>query len=273
MHTMTAQIERKIPFLPDANRILGRSCALQAENDSGELATSPKRNHLLAALPSSEYQRLFPFLMPVQLSRGQVIHESGDHINAVYFPINSIISLQQFTEEGASMEISIVGNEGMLGVTSIMGGKINTNRAVVQNSGIAFRLNVSILKDEFDRFNTLNHLLLRYTQALITQMSQMAVCNRHHTLEQQLCSRLLFSLDRLPCTTVTLTHELISNILGVRRESVSVTARKLQMLGMIRYRRGQIHVLDRQRLEQTACECYALVKNDFDLMFHAARVN
>lgn len=223
---------------------------------------SHEENSLLAALTDEAKQRLSPFLEPVKLTLGQVLYEAGGALSHVYFPLNSIVSLLYVTENGASAEISVVGNEGLVGIAVFMGGESTTTRAVVQSAGNALRLPVSQLKEEFNRHGEMLHLLLRYTQALITQMAQTAVCNRHHTIDQQLCRWLLLSLDRLPGNQLEMTQELIANMLGVRREGVTEAAGKLHKLGVIEYRRGQITILDRIRLEQLSCECYAVVKKE-----------
>lgn len=225
---------------------------------------TPESNHLLAALPASERERIFPYLELVTMPLGKVLYEPGDLLRHVYFPINSIISLLFVMENGASAEISVVGNEGLIGIALFMGGETTPSRAIVQSAGHAYRLVGQRLKDEFNRHGVLQLLLLRYTQALITQMAQTAVCNRHHTVDQQLCRWLLLSLDRLPSNRLTMTQELIANMLGVRREGVTEAAGKLQKLGVIQYVRGEITVLDRPRLEQLSCECYAVVKKETD---------
>lgn len=225
---------------------------------------SPLQNHLLAALPTSVQQRLFPLLEVVALPLGKVLYESGDTMRYVYFPTDSIVSLLYVMESGASAEISVVGNEGIVGVSLFMGGESTPSRAVVQSAGSAYRLAGQKLKDEFNRHSELMQLLLRYTQSLITQMAQTAVCNRHHSIDQQLCRWLLLSLDRLPDNKLTMTQELIANMLGVRREGVTEAAGKLQKLGVIDYCRGHITVLDRSRLEALSCECYAVVKRESD---------
>ena len=224
----------------------------------------PKKNHLLAALPEAEYQRWLPHLEWVGMPLGQVLYEAGGTLAHVYFPTTAIISLLYVMENGASAEIAIVGNEGIVGISLFMGGESTPSRAVVQSAGAGFRLKANVMKDEFNRAGLVLHLLLRYTQALITQMTQTAVCNRHHTLDQQLCRWLLLSLDRLQGDALVMTQELIANMLGVRRESVTETALKLQEAGMIRYARGHITVLDRDRLQERACECYAVVKKEYD---------
>jgi CRP-like cAMP-binding protein len=225
---------------------------------------SPQQNHILDALPSAERERLFPHLKLVELPLGAALYESGDTLRHIHFPTNSIVSLLQVMEDGASAEIAIVGNEGAIGVALFMGGETTPSRAIVQSAGYAFRLLGQQLKIEFHRNGAFQILLLRYTQALITQMAQTAVCNRHHSVDQQLCRWLLLSLDRLPSNKLTMTQELIANMLGVRREGVTEAAGKLQRLGVIRYARGQITVLDRPRLEQLSCECYRVVKKETD---------
>lgn len=225
---------------------------------------SPNQNHLLAALPVEEFDRLAPHLELVSMPLGEVLYESGGQLRYVYFPTTSIVSLLYVMRNGASAEIAVVGNEGLLGVSLFMGGETTPSRAVVQSNGHGFRLEGQLLKDEFNRAGPLLRLLLRYTQALITQMSQTAVCNRHHSVEQQLCRWLLLSLDRLSSNTLSMTQELISNMLGVRREGVTEAARRLQAAGLIRYSRGRIEVLDRPGLERAVCECYSVVKLEFD---------
>lgn len=224
----------------------------------------PKQNHLLAALPDSEFERLAPHLELASLTLGEVLYESGGRLNHVYFPTNSIVSLLYVMEDGASAEIAVVGNEGVLGISLFMGGETTPSRAVVQSAGYCYRLPASHLKLEFSRAGPVMHLLLRYTQALITQMSQTAVCNRHHSIDQQLCRWLLMSLDRLSSDELTMTQELIANMLGVRREGVTEAAGKLRDAGIIDYSRGHIKVKDRRKLEQRVCECYAVVKKEFD---------
>src|SRR5580693_7224898 len=224
----------------------------------------PQQNHLLAAFSTSERERLFPHLELVAMPLGKVLYESGDVLRYVYFPTDCIISLLYVLADGASAEISVVGNEGMIGIALFMGGETTPSRAIVQSAGFAYRLVGQQLKDEFHRNGELQLLLLRYTQALITQMSQTAVCNRHHSVDQQLCRWLLLSLDRLPSNELIMTQELIANMLGVRREGVTDAAGKLQKLGVIQYARGQITVLDRPHLEKLSCECYAVVKRETD---------
>ena len=225
---------------------------------------SPLQNHLLAALPPAIQQRLFPMLELVPLPLGKVLYESGDTMRYVYFPTDAIVSLLYVMESGASAEISVVGKDGIVGVSLFMGGESTSSRAVVQSAGSAYRLAGQKLKDEFNRHSELMQLLLRYTQSLITQMAQTAVCNRHHSIDQQLCRWLLLSLDRLPDNKLTMTLELIANMLGVRREGVTEAAGKLQKLGVIDYCRGHITVLDRSKLEALSCECYAVVKRESD---------
>jgi CRP-like cAMP-binding protein len=223
----------------------------------------PKTNYLLAALPDAEWQRWLPQLELVEMPLAQVVYESGATLSHVYFPTTAIVSLLYVLEDGASAEIAIVGNEGLVGISLFMGGESTPSRAVVQSAGQGFRLKSSVIKHEFKRAPVL-HLLLRYTQALITQMSQTAVCNRHHSLDQQLCRWLLLSLDRLQGDELVMTQELISNMLGVRREGVTAAALHLQAAGLIRYARGHITVLDRPALERRSCECYAVVKKEYD---------
>src|ERR1041385_9012521 len=213
----------------------------------------PHQNHLLAALSAEIQQRLFPALEMVELPLGKVLYESGDTLRHVYFPTDSIVSLLYVMENGASAEISVVGNEGIIGVALFMGGESTPSRAIVQSAGHAYRLLGQRLKDEFNRHGEMMLLLLRYTQALLTQMAQTAVCNRHHSVDQQLCRWLLLSLDRLPSNKLTMTQELIANMLGVRREGLTEAAGKLQLDGLIKYSRGHITVLDRPRLERQCC--------------------
>lgn len=225
---------------------------------------SPRQNHLLAALPHNVQERLFPHLELVPMPLGKVLYESGDAMRHVYFPTDAIVSLLYVMESGASAEISVVGNEGLIGVAVFMGGESTPSRAIVQSAGHAYQLQGQILKDEFNRHGEMLQLMLRYTQSLITQMAQTAVCNRHHSIDQQLCRWLLLSLDRLPSNQLTMTQELIANMLGVRREGVTEAAGKLQKLGIIEYSRGRITVLDRPKLEELSCECYAVVKKETD---------
>jgi CRP-like cAMP-binding protein len=227
-------------------------------------ATDPASNQLLAALPEAERQRWLPQLERVVLPLGQVLYESGTTQSHVCFPTTGIVSLLYVMENGASAEIAVVGNEGIVGVSLFMGGESTPSRAVVQSAGLGFRLKAQTIKDEFNRAGPVMHLLLRYTQALITQMAQTAVCNRHHSLDQQLCRWLLISLDRLEGSELVMTQELIANMLGVRREGVTEAALKLQNQGLIRYARGHINVVDRPGLERRVCECYAVVKKEYD---------
>jgi CRP-like cAMP-binding protein len=225
---------------------------------------NPTQNHLLAALPATEFDRLSPHLELVAMPLGEALYESGGLLHHVYFPTTSIVSLLYVLADGASAEIAVVGNEGILGISLFMGGETTPSRAVVQSAGFGYRLKAQLLKQEFNRAGPVLHLLLRYTQALITQMTQTAVCNRHHSVEQQLCRWLLLSLDRLSSDSLTMTQELIANMLGVRREGVTEAAGNLQRAGLIRYSRGRIEVLDRPALEKAVCECYAVVKTEFD---------
>jgi len=224
----------------------------------------PRENHVLDALPPEEAARLFPQLKLVKLPLGASIYESGDVQRFIYFPTNAIISLLYVLKDGASAEIAVVGNDGVIGVSLFMGGETTPSRAVVQSGGFAYKLTSSALKDEFERHGHMLQVLLRYTQSLITQMAQTAVCNRHHSVDQQLCRWLLLSLDRLPGPSLSMTQELIANMLGVRREGVTTAAGKLQRLGVIRYSRGRITVIDRPKLEELSCECYAAVKKETD---------
>ena len=228
------------------------------------LSPGPIDNHLLAALPDAERQRWLPQLEFVEMPLGQVLYESGGTLTHVYFATTAIVSLLYVMQSGASAEIAVVGNEGIVGISLFMGGDSTSSRAVVQSAGHGFRLRAQIMKEEFNRAGPVLHLLLRYTQALITQMAQTAVCNRHHSLDQQLCRWLLLSLDRLQGNELAMTQELIANMLGVRREGVTEAAVKLQQAGLIRYARGHISVLDRDGLEKRSCECYAVVKKEYD---------
>jgi CRP-like cAMP-binding protein len=227
-------------------------------------STNPQENRLLAALPEAESQRWFPQLESVDMPLGEVLYESGKAMSHVYFPTTAIVSLLYVMSNGASAEIAVVGNEGILGVSLFMGGESTPSRAVVQSAGHGFRLKGQPMKDEFNRAGPVLHLLLRYTQALITQMAQTAVCNRHHSLDQQLCRWLLLSLDRLQGNELVMTQELIANMLGVRREGVTEGALKLQQAGLIRYARGHITVIDRAGVEARSCECYSVVKKEYD---------
>ena len=225
---------------------------------------NPQQNRLLAALPHEDLQRWLPDLELLEFALGDVLYEPGNTLSHIYFPTTVIVSLLYVMENGASAEIAVAGNEGLIGISLFMGGLSTPSRAVVQSAGHAFRMKAQILRDEFVRSGSVLHLLLRYTQALITQMSQTAVCNRHHTVDQQLCRWLLLSLDRLQGAEIVMTQELISNMLGVRREGVTEAAGKLQKAGVITYTRGRIEVLDRAGLEKCSCECYAVVKREYD---------
>lgn len=225
---------------------------------------NPLQNHLLTALPAEDYARLLPALELIPMPLGWAICESGGNMSHVYFPTTSIVSLLYVMENGASAEIAVTGNEGLVGISLFMGGDSTPSRAVVQSSGYGYRLKASVLKREFAMGGHLQHLALRFTQALLTQMSQTAVCNRHHTVDQQLCRWLLMSLDRLQGNVLVMTQELIANMLGVRREGVTEAAGRLQEIGLIHYSRGKITVLDRPKLEKRVCECYAVVKKEFD---------
>ena len=220
------------------------------------------RNHLLDALPDTEWARWAPHVELVKLPLGHVVFESGDHVKHVHFPLDCIVSLLYVLENGASAEIAVVGNEGVVGIAIFMGGESSTSRAVVQSAGSALRMRAHFVKEEFARSGPVLHLMLRYTQALIAQMSQTAVCNRHHSLDQQLCRWLLLSLDRLKGNELAMTQDLIANMLGVRREGVTEGALKLQRAGLISYSRGHIKVLDRPGLEERTCECYSVVRKE-----------
>jgi CRP-like cAMP-binding protein len=230
-------------------------------------ASEAMKNRLLAALPQAEATRWSSLLESVDLTLGQVLYESGSTLSHVYFPTTAMISLLYVMENGASAEIAVVGNEGIVGISLFMGGESTSGRALVQSAGKGLRLKAQLLKQEFNRTGPVLHLLLRYTQALITQMAQTAVCNRHHSLDQQLCRWLLLSLDRLEGNDLMMTQELIANMLGVRREGVTESALKLQNAGLIQYARGHIAVLDRPGLEKRSCECYAVVKKEYERLF------
>src|SRR6266705_1222107 len=254
-------------------RGVGKASSLPMQDRSRMTAPqrhNPYQNHLLNALPASDYERLASHLELIPMRLGDILYEPGVQLRHVYFPTTSIVSLLYVMENGASAEIAIVGNEGILGISLFMGGETTPSRAVVQGAGYGFRLKAQLLKDEFSRFGPMLRLLLRYTQALITQMSQTAVCNRHHSVDQQLCRWLLLSLDRLRTNELSMMQELIANMLGVRREGVTEAAGKLDKLGVIRYARGQITVLDRPKLEQLCCECYAVVKKETDRLLPRA---
>jgi CRP-like cAMP-binding protein len=225
---------------------------------------SPKQNHLLNALPPAEYERIFPHLELIQMPLGEVLYESGEKLHHVYFPIDCIVSLLYVMEDGASAEIAVVGFEGAIGIALFMGGQTMPNRAVVQSAGYSYRIRSNLFMQEFERHGVILLIMLKYTQALITQMAQTAVCNRHHSVDQQLCRWLLLSLDRLSSNELVMTQELIANMLGVRREGVTEAAGNLQRAGLIQYSRGHITVLDRPGLEARVCECYQVVKKEFD---------
>jgi len=225
---------------------------------------SPRHNHLLAALPAADYERLLPDLELVPLPLGWAVYEAGGRLGYVYFPTNSIVSLLYVMEDGASAEIAVTGHDGLVGIALFMGGETTPSRAVVQSAGYGYRLKAPVLMREFEQGGALQHLALRYTQALITQMAQTAVCNRHHSVEQQLCRWLLLSLDRLPSNELNMTQELIANMLGVRREGVTEAAGHLQAAGLIHYSRGHIAIIDRPKMEERVCECYAVVKREYD---------
>jgi CRP-like cAMP-binding protein len=228
------------------------------------MTPSPRQNRLLASFPESGWQRLAPHLESVEMPLGQVLYESGEKLSHVYFPTTAIVSLLYVMEDGASAEIAVAGFEGIVGISLFMGGETTPSRAVVQSAGCGYRLAANLLLQEFNRAGPVLHLLLRYTQALITQMAQTAVCNRHHSLDQQLCRWLLLSLDRLHGNELVMTQELIANMLGVRREGVTEAAGNLNDAGLISYHRGHIKVLDRVGLERRTCECYAVVKKEYD---------
>lgn len=248
---------QKLGFLPRNWKLAGSS------------RHTPMQNHLLAALPAADYERLLPALELVPLRLGWAIYEAGGQLGYVYFPINGIVSLLHVMEDGASAQTAITGNEGCIGIASIMGGGSAPIRTIVQSAGFAYRLRAEIVKKEFERSGPLQHLLLRYTQALLTQIAQTAACNRHHLLEQQLCRLLLLCLDRVSSNELTMTQELIAYMLGVRREGVTAAAGKLHKDGLIDYRRGHITVLDRPELEARVCECYAVVKREIDRLLPA----
>ncbi|MBI3903711.1 MAG: Crp/Fnr family transcriptional regulator [Nitrosomonadales bacterium] len=233
----------------------------------------PRQNRLLAAASADEYARVLPHLEFVPLPLGEALYEPGTLMHHAYFPTTAIVSLLYVMEDGASAEIAVVGNEGMVGVSLFMGGETTPSRAIVQSAGHAYRLKAQVLKDEFHRDGSMQHLLLHYAQALLTQTAQTAVCNRHHSLDQQLCRWLLLSLDRLSSNDLVMTQELIANMLGVRREGVTEAAGKLHKAGLIEYRRGHISVLDRPGLEARVCECYAVVKKETDRLLQTARDN
>lgn len=224
---------------------------------------NPQQNHLFAALPDTEFKRLLPHLELVQMKAGEILQEPGDGASYVYFPTTAVVSLVHILEDGATAETAVIGNEGMVGISLLLGGSM-ASHAVVNNPGCGYRIKAQLLKHEFDRAEQLFHVLLRYFQSLMTHTEQTAVCNRHHSVEQQFCRFLLTTLDRLACNSINMTHELIASILGVRREGISAAAGKLQRAGMIKYRRGVIKVLARTKLEHTACECYAVLKSELE---------
>jgi CRP-like cAMP-binding protein len=228
------------------------------------IPNDPVENRLLAGLPTDEYQRLHPSLQPVSFSLGEVVYEFGGHLDYVFFPTTSIVSLLYTMENGTSAEMGLTGNDGVVGIALFMGGGTMPNRAVVQSAGSALRMRANVLQDEFARGGKFQQLLLRYTQALITQISQTAVCNRLHSVEEQLCRWLLLSHDRVKADELIMTQELIADMLGVRREGVTVAAGRLQDAGAISYVRGHIKILDRQKLEETVCECYRVVRDEFE---------
>jgi CRP-like cAMP-binding protein len=228
---------------------------------------------MLAALPQAERERIFPYLKLVALPLGTVLYESGAPLKDIYFPIDCVISLLYVLENGASAEISVVGNEGLVGISLFIGSETTTSRAIVQSGGSAYRLTGRRLMQESERHGEMLHILLRYTQSLLTQMAQTAVCNRHHSVDQQLCRWLLLSLDRRTSNELAVTQELIANLLGVRREGVTAAAGKLQKAGVISYVRGRITVLDRPQLEQLSCECYAIVKKETDRVLRSGTLH
>jgi CRP-like cAMP-binding protein len=235
------------------------------------LPHSPNQNHLLAALPTGEFERVAPHLELVPMPLGEMLYEPGGQLQHAYFPTTAIVSLQYVMESGASAETAGVGNEGVVGISLFMGGDTTSSSAVVQTAGHAYRLNRRLLKQEFDRAGLMQRLLLRYTQGLLTQVTQTAACNRHHSIEQRLCRWLLLTLDRVPSPEFIVTHEMVASMLGVRREGITEAAGKLQHAGFIRYRRGHITVLDRSGLETRACECYAVVKKELSRLLSDVR--
>jgi CRP-like cAMP-binding protein len=259
-------VQAKLPLSGDARRQgWDTGIELALEDSVMSVDIDPRSNRLLGALPEAEWQRWLPQLEPVEMPLGQVLYEPGVTLRHVYFPTTAIVSLLGLTEDGASAEIGIVGNEGIVGISLFMGGGgLTPSRAVVQSAGSGFRLMAKTIQQAFDRSGPVKHTLLRYTQALIAQTVQTAACNRHHSLDQQLCRRLLLSLDRVQDSHLVMTHESIANMLGVRREGVTEGALKLQAAGLIRYARGHISVLDRAGLEQRSCECYGVVKKEYD---------
>jgi CRP-like cAMP-binding protein len=264
VHSCAAHVYSNRMAIAKRTRVKKASPAASRTASSATSRHNPRQNHLLDALPLIDYERIAARLELVSLKLGDVLYEPDIPLRYVYFPTTAILSLLYVMEDGASAEIAIVGNEGILGIALFMGGETTPSRAVVQSAGHGYRLKAQFLKEEFGRFGPFLRLLLRYTQALITQMAQTAVCNRHHSVDQQLCRWLLLSLDRLATSELSMTQELIANMLGVRREGVTEAAGKLQVAGLIQYRRGKITVLDRPRLESRSCECYQVVKTEFD---------
>ena len=264
VHSRAAHVYSESMATGRRTRVKKASVAASRTVNAAATRHSPRQNHLLSALPRVDYERIAARLELVSLKLGDVLYEPDIPLRYVYFPTTAIVSLLYVMEDGASAEIAIVGNEGILGIALFMGGETTPSRAVVQSAGYGYRMKAQLLKDEFGQFGPFLHLLLRYTQALITQMAQTAVCNRHHSVDQQLCRWLLLSLDRLASSELSMTQELIANMLGVRREGVTEAAGKLQGAGLIHYRRGKITVLDRPRLEARSCECYQVVKTEFD---------
>jgi CRP-like cAMP-binding protein len=234
---------------------------------------SARENHLLAALPAAQFQRLAPHLERVPMRLGETIYRPGEHLQHAHFPTSAIVSLLYVIESGASVEIASVGNEGVLGISLFMGGVTMPSSAVVQTAGFGYRVSANVLREEFCQDGSTQRLLLRYTQALAVQIGQTASCNRHHSIEQQLCRWLLSNLDRLPSNEVVMTHELVAGILGVRRESITTAARKLQRAGVLTSRRGHISVFGRAGLEAAACECYAVVKDEYSRLRSDASPN
>jgi CRP-like cAMP-binding protein len=262
--THTARIVGPVPFLASGRKINTLMGEPVPRTDP-----DPRRNGLLASLPPAEYKRWLPSLKLVKMPLGQVLHEANVEMTHVYFPVTAIVSILYVTENGSSAEIALAGNEGMIGIALFMGGATTTTRAVVQSAGPGYRIPAHTMKAAFGQDGPVRHLMLRYTQALITQMSQTAACNRHHSVHQQLCRRLLLSLDRSGGRELLMTQELIANMLGVRREGVTAEAGRLQADSAIRYHRGRITVLDRAKLEAGTCECYAVVKQEYDRLLPA----
>ncbi len=254
------------------SELAGKLVRFPAPGRQGDHRPDPRINRLLACLPEADHQQILPALEGLSLPQGLALYEAGDPQRYVYFPTSSIVSLHYVFKDGASAEFAVAGNEGLVGLSHFGCCETSPYRAVVLSAGYAYRLRSAVLKKEFERSEVLRQLLLRYTQALMTQMAQIAVCNRHHALEQQLCRWLLLSLDRLPSNQFTMTHELIANMLGVRREGVTETAGKLQARGIVHFSRGHITVLDRAKLEASVCECYAVVRREYDRLIPARLV-